>query len=72
MKPEVFDPMHKGLANLSPTQLEGLKELAAKKDNDEDLTSGEGKELDKLLNLIEDGIKVDGRHPGMINLTPPQ
>ena len=68
----MFDPTHPGLANLSPRQLARLKELAHKKDNDEDMTRGEEKDLDKLLDLIENGIPVDGRHPGMVNLTPDQ
>ena len=72
VRPATFDPMHPGLANLSPSQLDQLKILAQLKDDDKDLSAKEESDLAKLLDLIENGIRVDGRHPGMVNLTPEQ
>ena len=36
------------------------------------MTGSENQHLDYLLDLLENGIPVDGRHPGMVNLTPEQ
>ena len=38
VKPLTFDPMHPGLENLSPRQLEQLKKLAHLNDNDMSMT----------------------------------
>ena len=51
---------------------EVLKELALKRDDEEVMTSRENKELNELLYLLENGIPVDGGHPGMANLTHEQ
>ena len=64
--------MHPGLVNLSPDQLEQLKRLAHLRDEDEPMSTQENRDLDNLLKLLETGIPIDGRHPGMINLTPEQ
>lgn len=64
--------MHSGLVNLSPLQLADLKVLAAKRDDEQPMTNKENEELDYLLEQLEHGIPVDGRHPGMVNLTPEQ
>ena len=36
------------------------------------MSTQENRDLDNLLKLLENGIPIDGRHPGMINLTPEQ
>jgi len=41
VKPQTFDPMHPGLVNLSPNQLNSLKRLASLRDNDEPMTMNE-------------------------------
>ena len=72
VKPQTFDPQHPGLINLSPNQVADLRRLADKRDNDELMSIDEIRYLDDLLNLLENGIPVDERHPGMVNLTPEQ
>ena len=42
------------------------------RDEEEPMTDAQNNELDKLLDLLENGIPIDGRHPGMANLTPEQ
>ena len=36
------------------------------------MSDGQNKELDNLLDLLENGIPIDGNHPGMANLTRDQ
>lgn len=36
------------------------------------MSPDENHDLDHLLDLLERGTPIDGRHPGMINLTPEQ
>ena len=68
--PRTYDPNDPGLANLSPAQLERLKALAHMKDNDIPMQPDQQAELAALLDLMKNGVPVDGRHPGMVNLTP--
>ena len=70
--PLTFDPTHPGAVNLSPIQLEQLKKLAHMEDEGMYLTPAQRDELESLLDLLENGTPVDGRHPGMVNLTPEQ
>ena len=40
------------------------------RDEEEPMSAKQDADLDKLLDLLENGIPIDGRHPGMVNLTP--
>ena len=39
-------------------------------DNDIPMNENQLKELENLLDLIANGVPIDGNHPGMANLTP--
>ena len=67
-----LDLTHPGMENLSPNEAEKFKKLLEQRDHGPPLSPEQKKQLSKLQEKLRDGIPLDERHPGMVNLTPRQ